>query len=160
MRSQFWREGGAPSDGRSAERAAVLEFLARDGDAGRCDDELVVALLDDVAVDLAGDLLEFVDDALDGAVADPQARDVGDDEVAVVDCVLDRDDVLLVGDLRDVDGHSRLAAGGLEVLVEVQFHVVVGGVGGTPAHELAHDAHTRPLAADQLVSSSDEGVRR
>ena len=116
------------------------EFLAADADAGRRDDDLVVALLDDVAVDLAGDLLEFVGDALDGGVLGSEARDVGDHEVAVVDGVLDGDHVLLSFDLGDVDLH-RGAVGRRVEVVEVEFDVVLGGVGVPLAEDLAHKAH-------------------
>jgi len=69
------------------------------------------------------------------------AGDVGDDEVAVVDRVLDRDDVLLAGDLREVDAHAARAAGRLEVLLEVERDVVLGTAVSAAAEDLTHDSH-------------------
>ncbi len=117
----------------------MVQLRAADADAARRDDDLVVALLDDVAADFPGDLSEFVDDVFDGAVLRAEARDVRDDEVAVVHRVLDSDDVLLSVDLRDVELHAGLRRVRVEVL-DVEFDVVLGGT-TAPTENLVHEAH-------------------
>src|SRR6056297_1567377 len=72
----------------------LLELLAGDLDTGRRNNELVVALLDDIAVYLFGDLPQFVDYLFDRSVFGAVACDIGDNEIAVVDGVLDRNHVL------------------------------------------------------------------
>jgi len=78
---------------------------------------------------------------LDGAVLRAESRDVRDDHVAVVDGVLDGDDVLLAVYLRDVYFDPDLAGVRVEVL-DVQFDVILGGT-PAPAENLLHEAHRR-----------------
>jgi len=68
---------------------------------------------------------------LDGAVLRAESRDVRDDHVAVVDGVLDGDDVLLAVYLRDVYFDPDLAGVRVEVL-DVQFDVILGGTPAPP----------------------------
>jgi len=104
-----------PRRGWKNEPNRRLELFAGNVDAGRGDNQLVVALLDDVAVYLLGDLSQFVDDLFDCPVLGAVACDIGDDEIAVVDRILDRDDVLSTGDLGDPDSGARATGGGLKL---------------------------------------------
>jgi hypothetical protein len=69
-------------------------------------------------------------------------RDVRDHDVAVVDGVLDGDDVALLADRGEVDVGVDAGTARVEV-VDVQFHVVVRAPLSAP-EELAHQAH-RPV---------------
>jgi len=123
-------------------RSSAPYSFSRDAHAGRRDDDLVVALLDDVAVDLLGDLPQLVDDVFDRAVRRGVTGDVRDDEVAVVDGVFDRDHVALVADLSDVYLHPRVRVR-LGEVVEVELDVVVDGAVPAAAEDLAHNTHTQ-----------------
>ncbi len=112
---------------------------------------MVVTLLDDVAVDLAGDLLEFVGDSLDGRVLGAEAGDVGDDEVSVVHRVLDGDNVLLAADFRDVDAHSRFVRGRLEI-VQVEFDVIPDASGRPIAENFVHETHRKMGSSNEYSS--------
>src|SRR6056297_2045162 len=119
----------------------LLELLAGDLDTGRRNNELVVALLDDIAVYLFGDLPQFVDYLFDRSVFGAVACDIGDNEIAVVDGVLDRNHVLSTRDLGDADGGSRATGGGLEA-VQIQLDVILGVSLVAAAENLTHDTHT------------------
>ncbi len=116
------------------------ELGPRDADAAGGDDDLVVLLLDDIAADLVGDLLEFVRDVLHRPVGRRMPGDVGDDDVAVVDGVLDIDDVAAFADFGEVYLHTGGAGVGVEI-VDVEFDVVLGAV-GIAAEEFTHETHT------------------
>lgn len=124
----------------SVEQSGPVELLTADPDPVRRDDQLVVAFLHDVAADLPGDLAQLVDDVFDGPILRAKARDVRDDEIPVVHRVLDRDDVFLAVDLRDVHGHARLAGVRIEV-VRIQLNVILGGA-AVPTEDLIHESHT------------------
>src|SRR6056297_3416836 len=88
-----------------------LQLFAVDRDPGRRDDQLVVTLLDDIAVDLAGDLSELVDDVFDRPVAGAVAGDIRKHQIPVVDGVFDVDHVVFAADLGDPNGHPRALGG-------------------------------------------------
>ena len=64
---------------------------------------------------------------------------IGDDDIAVVDGVLDIDDVVFLANLGEANLYLRRGGVGVEV-VDIEFDVVLGA-GRATAEELAHKSH-------------------